>query len=614
MNYYEIALLNSPLKQLTYQSKEDIDIGNLVEVKLQNRANLNKAVIIKKVEKPTFKCVEITNISEYFYDKKMLEVSKFISTYYVCSLGEALSVYTPFYKIQKEIDNEKVDTNIELSSKQAQAFDFINKNKTSLLFANTGSGKTEIYIKAIQEVINKNSQAILLIPEISLSVQMEQRLKSVFKDSIAIWHSKIQKKTKQKIVKELLEGKIKIIAGARSALFLPFSDLKLIVVDEEHDDSYKADKKPRLNVKDLSIYMGKKYDIQVILGSATPSLSSFYKIPYIRLKETYFKTKKNISFDNSNLKINETIIDKIKQTLNKNEQTIVFLPTRANFKYQVCKDCGSAVECPFCSVSLSLHKNNNALQCHYCNYTQAIPKSCPSCKVGAIENFRLGTAEVYEVLSDVFKDKVIAKFDRDSITTQKKLKQTLKDFNDKKIDILVGTQMLSKGHDYHDVTLAVVLGIDSILNMTSYKVREKALSLLIQIAGRSGRKGSGEVLIQTKNSDFFHNYLQKEDYEDFLKDELKYRIDLYPPYLRFARVIFAHKNGLKAKEELDIYVKKFINTKDIQIIGFGESNIFKIANRYRYELLLRSKDTKKLLEVLHSISSPLASIDMDSLY
>jgi len=614
MNYYEIALLNSPLKQLTYQSKKDIDIGNLVEVRLQNRANLNKAVIIKKVEKPTFKCVEITNISEYFYDKKMLEVSKFISTYYVCSLGEALSVYTPFYKIQKEIDNEKVDTNIELSSKQAQAFDFINKNKTSLLFANTGSGKTEIYIKAIQKVINKNSQAILLIPEISLSVQMEQRLKSVFKDSIAIWHSKIQKKTKQKIVKELLEGKIKIIAGARSALFLPFSDLKLIVVDEEHDDSYKADKKPRLNVKDLSIYMGKKYDIQVILGSATPSLSSFYKIPYIRLKETYFKTKKNISFDNSNLKINETIIDKIKQTLNKNEQTIVFLPTRANFKYQVCKDCGSAVECPFCSVSLSLHKNNNALQCHYCNYTQAIPKSCPSCKVGAIENFRLGTAEVYEVLSDVFKDKVIAKFDRDSITTQKKLKQTLKDFNDKKIDILVGTQMLSKGHDYHDVTLAVVLGIDSILNMTSYKVREKALSLLIQIAGRSGRKGSGEVLIQTKNSDFFHNYLQKEDYEDFLKDELKYRIDLYPPYLRFARVIFAHKNGLKAKEELDIYVKKFINTKDIQIIGFGESNIFKIANRYRYELLLRSKDTKKLLEVLHSISSPLASIDMDSLY
>ena len=614
MNYYEIALLNSPLKQLTYQSKEDIDIGNLVEVKLQNRANLNKAVIIKKVEKPTFKCVEITNISEYFYDKKMLEVSKFISTYYVCSLGEALSVYTPFYKIQKKIDNEKVDTNIKLSSKQSQAFDFINKNKTSLLFANTGSGKTEIYIKAIQEVINKNSQAILLIPEISLSVQMEQRLKNVFKDSIAIWHSKIQKKTKQKIVKELLEGKIKIIAGARSALFLPFSDLKLIVVDEEHDDSYKADKKPRLNVKDLSIYMGKKYDIQVILGSATPSLSSFHKIPYIRLKETYFKTKKNISFDNSNLKINETIIDKIKQTLNKNEQTIVFLPTRANFKYQVCKDCGSAVECPFCSVSLSLHKNNNALQCHYCNYTQAIPKSCPSCKVGTIENFRLGTAEVYEILSGVFKDKVIAKFDRDSITTQKKLKQTLKDFNDKKIDILVGTQMLSKGHDYHDVTLAVVLGIDSILNMTSYKVREKALSLLIQIAGRSGRKGSGEVLIQTKNSDFFHNYLQKEDYEDFLKDELKYRIDLYPPYLRFARVIFAHKNGLKAKEELDIYVKKFINTKDIQIIGFGESNIFKIANRYRYELLLRSKDTKKLLEVLHSISSPLASIDMDSLY
>ncbi|MEA3354248.1 MAG: primosomal protein N' [Campylobacterota bacterium] len=614
MNYYEIALLKSPLEPLTYQSSEDINEGVKVEVKLQNRPKLLEGVILKKVEKPSFRCVNIENITQYYYDKKMLETASFISKYYVCSMGEALGVNTPFYDVLKKEQKEPIESGIVLSKEQQDAYEFCMEKDTSLLFANTGSGKTEIYIKAIEDIIAKDKQALLLIPEISLSAQMEKRLKKVFKDSIAIWHSKIQKKTKDKIIDELLRGKVKIIAGARSALFLPFRDLGLIVVDEEHDDSYKADQKPRVNVKDLCIYIGSKYDTKVILGSATPSLSSFHKVPYIRIKKTFFDSQKTINYDTSPLGLSETVIQKIKQTILKDEQVIVFLPTRANFKYQVCKDCGKAVECPFCSVSLSLHKNKNALVCHYCNYTQAIPELCPSCKTGAIESYRLGTAEVYEKLQEIFCEKTVAKFDRDSITTQTKLKKVLKDFNDNKIDILVGTQMLSKGHDYHNVTLAVVLGIDSVLNMTSYKVREKALSLLIQIAGRSGRKGCGEVLIQTKNEEFFNNYLSVSDYEDFLKDELEQRVDLYPPYVRFARVVFAHKNALIAKSDMETYIQRFMNNKDVQIVGFGESNIFKIASRYRYELLLRSKDTKALLGVLHSIKSPNASIDMDSLY
>ena len=614
MNYFEVSQLKSPLEPLTYQSEKDITLGSIVEVTLGNRKELVKGVVVKKVEKPHFKCKDIENITEYFYSPQILETAQFISKYYVCSLGEALSIYTPFHNIEKTEDYEVLESSIELSNAQQNAFEFIDQRKTSLLFADTGSGKTEIYIKTIEKVLSQNKQAVLLLPEISLTPQIEKRLKKVFKDSVAIWHSKIQKKTKEKIVKELLEGKIKLIAGARSALFLPFSDLGLVIVDEEHDDSYKSDQKPRLNVKDLCIYLGNKYDIKVILGSATPSLNSFYKIPYTRIKETYYQSTKSISFDNSNLKINETVINKIQNTLEKNEQVILFLPTRANFKYQICKDCGKAVECPFCSVSLSLHKNKNALVCHYCNYTQAIPKNCPSCKTGIIENFRLGTAEVYEILTKEFPDKNIGKFDRDSIKTEKQLKAILKEFNDNKIDILIGTQMLSKGHDYHNVTLAVVLGIDSILNITSYKVREKALSLLIQIAGRSGRKGFGEVLIQTKNQEFFNNYLSVHDYEDFLKEELNIRKEIYPPFVRFAKIIFSHKNGIKAKEELELYVNRFINKPDVEVIGFGECNIFKIANRYRYELLLRSKDTQKLLGYLHSIKSPIATIDMDPLY
>lgn len=616
MYFYEIALLNSPLEPLTYTSNKKIDVGTLVEVSLQKRVKLQKGVVVKEVEKPTFKCVEIKSISNYIYDTKMLETSSFIAKYYVCSLGEALSVFTPFDTTideNSDIDLNEINCNITLSTEQQKAYEFICQNSTSLLFANTGSGKTEIYIKAIENILNQNKQALLLLPEISLSPQMEQRLTKVFGETIAIWHSKIQKKTKANIIENLLNGKVKIIAGARSALFLPYKDLGLIIVDEEHDDSYKSAQKPRVHVKDLSIYIGKKYGTQVILGSATPSLSSFDKIPYYRLNKTYFESRKKISFLNSNLSLDENIIAKIDETLEKNNQAIVFLPTRANFKYQICNECGEAVECPFCSVSMSLHKKHNALQCHYCNYTQAIPKKCPSCTTGDIESFRLGTAEVYEQLQEIFPNKVIEKFDRDSIKTNTALKKTLKNFNDNKIDILVGTQMLSKGHDYHNVTLAVVLGIDSVLNMTSYKVREKALSLLIQIAGRSGRKGFGEVLIQTKNEDFFHNYLEVSDYEDFLKDELIQRKELYPPFFRIARITFMHKNALLAKKELDYYVHQFTNQKEVELIGFGESHIFKIANSYRYEMLLRSQNIQALLSLLHNIKSPIASIDMDTI-
>jgi primosomal protein N' (replication factor Y) (superfamily II helicase) len=613
MYYYDISLLNSPLDTLTYQSLKELQIGTLVEVSLQKRVKLLKAIIIKKVSQPTFKCTDIAIITNFYYDTKMLETASFIAKYYVCSLGEALSVYIPFYVVEKSKNDKYIQCKIELSQNQQKAYDFTQENNLSLLFANTGSGKTEIYMKAIVNALKENKQALLLLPEISLSPQMEQRLQKVFGDQIAIWHSKIQKKTKAVIIENLLKGKVKIIAGARSSLFLPYENLGLIIVDEEHDDSYKSAQKPRLHVKDLSIYMSKKYSIQVILGSATPSLSSFHKVPYFRLKETYFKSEKKISFLNTNLNLDETIINKIKETLYKNKQVIVFLPTRANFKYQICNECGVSIECPFCSVSLSLHKNHNALKCHYCNYTQPITKTCPSCEIGTIESFRLGTAEVYDQLQNIFPNKVVVKFDRDNIKTNTILKKTLKQFNENKIDILVGTQMLSKGHDYHNVTLSVVLGIDSILNMTSYKVREKALSLLIQIAGRSGRKGLGEVLIQTKNENFFHHYLEVADYKDFLKDELKQRVNLYPPYLKIARVTFTHKNAFIAKKELDIYVNHFAHKKDVELIGFGESNIFKISNNYRYELLLRSTNIKLLLSILHSIKSTIASIDMDTL-
>ena len=615
MYFYELALLKSPLENLTFQSEEEIKIGTKVLIKLKQRKALDEAVIVKIVEKPDFKCTDISEITSEFYDEKMLEIASFISTYYVCSLGEALSIYNPFDKnIKQLLNEEKFDSKIVLSSLQEKAKEFLKEKKQALLFANTGAGKTEIYIKIIEECLNSGKQAVLLMPEISLTPQMQKRLEKVFAKSVAIWHSKITKKKKAQILEGLQEGSIKLIAGARSALFLPYSNLGVIVVDEENDDSYKSDSKPRFHTKDLSIYIAKKYNLQLILGSATPSSSSFLKIPFFRLDETYHKTNKAYSFEDSDMNLSPKILNKIETTINSQNQVIVFLPTRANFKYQICTTCGKSVECPYCSVSMSLHKNDLALKCHYCGYTQQIPNSCPSCKTGIIHNLRVGTAQIEEELKAIFPQKNIKRFDRDEIKTENQLKTILYDFNSGKIDILVGTQMLSKGHDYHNVKLAVVFGIDSVLNMNSYKAREKALSLLIQISGRSGRSGFGEVIIQTKNQEFFDYYLNESNYEDFLQSELEFRKDLYPPYLKMAKVTFSHTNGLKVKDEMDFYVKLFKQNKNIEVVGFGQSPIFKIANKYRYEIILRSNNVKALLQTLHSINSANASIDMDTIY
>ncbi len=615
MKYYEVALLKSPLSPLTYSCKESIKIGTQVLVSLRNRKKLCEAIVIKEVEKPKFKCVDIEEISSFYVDERILEISKFICQYYVCSLGEALSLYSPFdNNKQKKEENKVFESNIKLSTEQIKAYEFCKQKKQALLFANTGSGKTEIYIKTIEDILNQHGQAVLLMPEISLTPQMQNRLEKVFGEHTAIWHSKITKKRKKEILDELQNGKIKLIAGARSALFLPFDNLKLIIVDEEHDESYKSDSKPRYHAKDLSLYIAKKYDIRLILGSATASLSSFQKLPFFRLKQTFFDTNKTIIFDDSSLELSPKILNKISQTLNNGNQVIVFLPTRANFKYQICSSCGKSVQCPYCSVSMSLHKNDKALKCHYCSFAQKIPEFCPSCKTGIIHNLRVGTAEIETQLNELFSNKVVKRFDRDEIKTDSKLKSVLNEFNNNKIDILVGTQMLSKGHDYHNVKLAIVLGIDSVLNMNSYKARERALSLLIQIAGRSGRKGDGEVIVQTQNQDFFDFYLKQCDYEEFLQSELEFREGLYPPYVKMAKIVFAHKNGLKVKEELEKYLRLLKEKTEIEIVGFGESAIFKLANKYRYEIILRSSNIKALLTALHSIDSTMVSIDMDTIY
>jgi len=608
VQYYLVSLLKSPLSPLTYQSSQTLSIGTLVDISLNKREL--KGVILEVIQEPAFKCEEILFTCKEFYTKKTLDLAKFIAEYYVCSLGEALSLFVPNTSTPLHV-KEDFTTDIVLSGEQQKAFEFIQSHDASLLFGDTGSGKSEIYMKLFEQTICEGKTAIFLMPEIGLTPQMKNRLKHHFGDKVALWHSKITAKKKAQILSDLEEGKISIIAGTRSALFLPLQNIGLIVVDEEHDDSYKSSSRPRYNAKDLALLFGKKLSARVLLGSATPTLTSFYKIPYFRLRGTYFDSQSRTFFDDNHNDLSSKVIDTIQKTLDQNRQVVVFLPTRANFKYITCKECGSNVECPYCSVGMSLHVGANALKCHYCNYAEVIPKVCPKCGCEDIVANRIGTAEVALRLSEHFKGKVIQKFDRDEVTTANKLKDILTKFNENKIDVMVGTQMLSKGHDYHNVGLAVILGVDSLLGISDFRARERALALVLQIAGRSGRKGYGEVLIQTKNEAFFKEYLG--DFEQFLSDELVYRKGLYPPYKKMLRLMASHVKEDKAKALIDKVSSIAQNFPQVEIVGFGKSNITKIAGKYRFELLARSDSSKALLELAHSVKPLHVEADIDPL-
>lgn len=610
MNYYELFILGSALGPLTYESNLVLKKGDVLEVPFQGKTKL--AVVINSCEKPTFDCKKILKQQDSFFTQTQLEIAKFISNYYVCSQGISLSLMTPAKYTKFEVSKLSLNTP-SLDENQEKAFDFIEQNKVSLLFGDTGSGKTEIYIMSIAKTLQDGKSAIFLLPEIGLTPQLETRLKSYFGDLVSVWHSKLTPKKRLEVMQRLNDGKVRILLGARSALFLPLEKVGLIVVDEEHDESYKSAKSPRYNARDIAILMGKILDSKVILGSATPSVISATKVPTFRLKGNYFNTKINVCYENLNNSLSQKLLIAISKTLEKNQQIIIFLPTRAHFKYITCKSCGAHIECPFCSVAMSLHKHHNVLKCHYCNYTSPIPKVCPKCGDETMEASRLGTSEVVDRLREIFTDKNIEKFDRDEVSTETKLRAMLKSFNNHEIDILVGTQMLSKGHDYHKVGLSIIMGIDSILAISDFKSREKALSLAIQIAGRSGRKEHGEVFIQTQNEDFFKKYLQ--DYDAFIKDEQNIRLKLFPPYTKLLRLLIEHKNANKAQEIMQNALNLIQdNCKDVEIIGYGKADIEKISNKFRYTIVLRHVSAKSLIEAAMICKNNFIQIDMDPLH
>ncbi len=621
--YFDVVILRSAAPSLTYHYHQKLLPGQIVEVEIKNHRK--KAVILRQCETAPFETLPIKQVLDYHYEEWQQESARFIAGYYFSSLGESFAQILP-YPIatrNKEINVERREVSKEgetlktmqdislpnLSTFQQKAYSALCKRKNALLFGVTGSGKTELYITRMAEMLTKGKNCILLMPEIALTPQMERRLKRYFGESVALWHSRLSKKKKEEILEGIHGGRIRIVAGARSALFVPLKDLGLIIVDEEHDDSYKAMTRPRYHARDLALYIGRQRGAQVWLASATPSVSSFVKHPVVRLKEPYIRTKKEYRFVPGDT-LTPTILDALAANYRRGEQSLVFIPTRASFKYLWCEACGRTHTCPYCSVGMSLHRRRRHLRCHHCHYTEPIRESCLHCGHAPLKSDRIGTEEVIELIERAIPGIRVEQFDKDAITTPGKLEKALRRIEKGESDVIVGTQMLSKGHDYPNITLSVITGLDYLSGMGDYRARERAVALLHQIAGRSGRNKDALILIQSAHPDAYKPYLH--DYENFLRDEKEFRhLGSYPPFTHLARLLIAHKEEAKAAAKTRELAEKLHVFPDIEIVGHGPAPLERIAGKYRYTVLLRAKARKPLLQALHTVAERGVEIDMD---
>ncbi|MDI6785926.1 MAG: primosomal protein N' [bacterium] len=552
-----------------------------------------------------------------------------------------------YHREDKALSSQKIfprSKPLSLTPEQKAAFDSIISNidneefKVFLLQGITGSGKTEVYMQAIAKVILKGKQAIVLTPEISLTPQMVERFKSRFGEEVAILHSRLSSKKRNEEWNKIKSGKVSIAIGARSAVFAPFFNLGLIVVDEEHENTYKQNNNPRYNARDVAVMRAKFTSSVVILGSATPSFESIYnaqkgkyqllelscridnrslpKVELVDLREEIpEKSKSLISF-----KLQEAM----KERLQRKEQIILFLNRRGFSTYIQCTGCGEALSCKYCNVTLTYHLKEKTLRCHYCGNIKEIPSLCPYCESKKIKYFGVGTQKIEKEINRLFPQARIARLDVDVTKKKDALENILHKFNKGAIDILIGTQMIAKGLDIPKVTLVGVISADTSLNLPDYRAAERTFNLLTQVAGRAGRGDlKGEVLIQTFNPDqFCIQSAIKQDYNLFYQQEIKNREALwYPPFSHLVNIILQGKEEAKVEKAANKFCQllKFnCNSLEVKILGPSPCMLSKIKSRYRFQIMLKSKKisclqktTKMSLEKYKIPTSIKLDIDID---
>lgn len=503
------------------------------------------------------------------------------------------------------------DKKVILNDEQQLVVNTVLKDKDKfipyLLHGVTGSGKTEVYMNIIEKVLEDGKEIIVLVPEISLTPQMVNIFKSRFKNSIAILHSALSDGEKYDEWRKIQKKEVSIVIGARSAIFAPFTNIGLIVLDEEHSDTYKQDNNPKYDAIDIAIKRAKTYNCPLILGSATPSIESYtraslgtYKLlelknrvnktmPFIKLIDMKEEIKKGYRI------LSKELIDDINERLNKDEQIILLLNRRGYSTTITCKECGTTIKCPNCDIPLTYHKSGNKLNCHYCNYTTYKPLNCPECNSKNINSFGMGTEKLEEEVNKLFNCKTI-RMDIDTTRKKGSHERIINDFKNKKYNILIGTQMISKGLDFDDVTLVGVINGDATLNIPDFRSGEKTYSLLNQISGRSGRsKKEGKVIIQCFNTDHYSiKCAANNDYLSFYREDMSIRKKLnYPPYCNLCLIKLVGTDYNELYNESN-KIKECLNNSNCIVLGPSPCTIPKIYNKYYIQIIIKYKSIKDL--------------------
>ena len=524
------------------------------------------------------------------------------------------------------------DTAHMLTKEQKSVISTVTKSlgrefTTCLLTGVTGSGKTEVYMQLAAKAISLSHSVLVLVPEIALISQMERRFRARFSECVAILHSGLSAGERYDQWMRISRGEAAIAIGARSAVFAPFANIGIIIVDEEHDTSYKQEGGLRYNARDLAVVRAKSNNCVALLGSATPSIQSYYntttkKFKAVTLKKRVEKrplpeiTVVDLCKSRDTRGIRRFITPKLhvamEETLVRGEQVLLFLNRRGFANYPVCAACGEAIRCKNCDISLTLHQKVNAYKCHYCGYTQASTSNCMSCGSNKILLLGMGTEKVEAAVKSLFPDARTARMDRDTTRRKGSILKILKGLRNQTIDILVGTQMVAKGHDFPNITLVGIICADLSLNFPDFRAGERTFQLLAQVAGRAGRGTvPGRVILQTYNPNHFAILsAKKQDFQNFYKAEIGFRKSLnYPPFSRMVQLKISGKDKEKTRQhaqavgDLCDTLKKnnrsFFNS--VEILGPIEASLPKIAKRYRWQILLKCLSTKQLHRFLHQI-------------
>jgi primosomal protein N' (replication factor Y) len=487
-----------------------------------------------------------------------------------------------------------------------------------LLHGVTGSGKTEVYMRAMSKALSLGRSAMMLVPEIALTPVFSRRLRARFGDQVAIFHSSLQRGERFDEWTRVRNGEARVVIGTRSAVFAPVKSLGLIVVDEEHEASYRQQESPYYNARDVAIVRAQKESATVVLGSATPSLESFHnarkgKYQFVRLPERIgarpmaeakIIDMRTVFARHAKPRVfSDELLEAIRETRERGEQSIILLNRRGYSSFILCRSCGETVQCPNCDVTLTYHRSERVIVCHYCNHREPVPGVCPSCGKKYIYYVGEGTEQLEEMLKLLFPALRVARIDRDTTARRKVFEQSLADFSAGRIDTLVGTQMLAKGHDFPNVTLVGVVSVDAGLALPDFRSAERTFQLITQVAGRAGRGDRpGRVLIQTYHP--YHYSLRHacaQDYEGFFEEELRYRQNhSYPPFVALASLLIhgpdlgrVRSDSLELRKQLDLVNQD----RKCRILGPAPAPLSRLKGEHRFQILIKSRSRKHLREV-----------------